>query len=467
VVWVAIIGYDIENVIRARARDGAPAFAMVLHFRRVLAGCTTERGERAMADQSSRVAARFIFAAIVTGCATSACSGAKKAGPASAAPAAGESQGGEFDPEALYKREIEPLAKKAIQVEKLSGEAEIEGAAKSESHENSFQVTIPVGTQSPVECFVYKNPVDPGGTLLMFTNEAAKHVDIKLFKVADVSLVGDYPAVFLEAQYLAKTPQGQALGELKTMFYQHPVTPMLCVHDELGYNDSFRRMTKAFAGSLKIADMDVNPTKSVQVYVDKIAGHPAGFSSQVVLSDKKGKMTYLSRSTTFIPRSVSDLAISDAASSEIWDSDGKLLEAVYAGSEGGELSVNISLKRIGPQEYTYKGQHGGKSVSGKFKTKSKRGLATDKITSGLVAAELLSGKSRELKMEQYHASINPTAPVEVSYKTESKGERRIKVMLGPMAAVATADDKGMLEKLEMPMGNLSLSQERVLVRGAP
>jgi hypothetical protein len=164
---------------------------------------------------------------------------------------------------------------------------------------------------------------------------------------------------------------------------------------------------------------------------------------------------------------VSELEISDAVSSEVWDADGKLLEAVYAGSEGGELNVNMALKKVGPQEYAYKGQHGGKSVAGKFKTRSKRGLATDKITTGLVATELLTGKSRELKMEQYHASINPTAPIEVSYKTESKEARRIKVMLGPMEGLATADDKGMLEKMEIPVGGLSLSQERVVVHGAP
>jgi hypothetical protein len=419
-----------------------------------------------MPDQSSRARARWIFAAIVAGCTASACSGAKQGGAAAPAPSSA-APNGEFDAEAHYKRELEPLAKKAIQIETLSGEAEASGVAKGESHENSFQLTIPVGTESPVECFVYKNAVDPGGTLLMFTREAAKQVDVRLFKVTDVSVVGDYPAVFLEAQYLAKTARGQALGELKTMFYQHPVTPMLCVHDELGYNESFRRVTKGLAASLKISDVEVHPTKSVQVYVDKIAGHPAGFSSHVVLSDKSGKMTYLSRSSTFIPRSESNLEISDTVSSEVWDAEGKLLEAVYAGSEGGELNVNMALKKVGPQEYAYKGQHGGKSVAGKFKTRSKRGLATDKITTGLVATELLTGKSRELKMEQYHASINPTAPIEVSYKTESKEARRIKVVLGPMEGLATADDKGMLEKMEIPVGGLSLSQERIVVRGAP
>jgi hypothetical protein len=40
-------------------------------------------------------------------------------------------------------------------------------------------------------------------------------------------------------------------------------------------------------------------------------------------------------------------------------------------------------------------------------------------------------------------------------------------MLGKMEALATADDKGMMEKVEIPIGGIQLSQERVLVRGSP
>jgi hypothetical protein len=89
------------------------------------------------------------------------------------------------------------------------------------------------------------------------------------------------------------------------------------------------------------------------------------------------------------------------------------------------------------------------------------------MTTSLVATELLTGKSKELKVEQYHAGLNPVSPVEVSYKTESKEKRVIKVMLGQMEALATADDKGMMEKMEIPIGGVQLSQERVLVRGSP
>jgi hypothetical protein len=413
-----------------------------------------------MLDRFSRIAFPMLLASL-TACAGS---GAKQGG--AAAPSGAPSS--EFDPQAFYGRELQALPKQPLQFQKLSAESEILGNATFEDNEASVQVTIPIGTESPVQCFVYKKQVDTGGTLLMVTREAAKKVDVRLFKLQEVSLLGDYPAVFLEAQYLTKTAKGQALGELKSMFYQHPVSPMLCLHDELGYNETFKRMTKSLAASLKIADMQVNPPKFIEVFIEKVGGQPTGFSSHVALPDKSGKLTFRSRSTSFIPRSESDLVIRDKASTEVWDPDGKLVEAAYADSESGELSFSMSLKKVGPVEYSYKGKHEAKQISGKFKTKNKRGLATNKIVAGLLASELLSGKSNELKLEEYHAGVNPEAPVEVSYKTESKEKRLIKMKLGEMEALATSDDKGGLERVEIPVGNnVNVVEERVLVRGSP
>jgi hypothetical protein len=55
----------------------------------------------------------------------------------------------------------------------------------------------------------------------------------------------------------------------------------------------------------------------------------------------------------------------------------------------------------------------------------------------------------------------------VSYKTESGDNRRVRVARGESEAIATADDKGTLEKVEIPIGGTSLSRERILVRGSP
>jgi hypothetical protein len=241
---------------------------------------------------------------------------------------------------------------------------------------------------------------------------------------------------------------------------------MLCMHDELGYNDTFHRMTKGLAASLKIAGVSVAPTKLLEVFVDKIDGHPVGFSSRAVLPNKNGKRSAITRSTMFVPRSESDLSIQDKASTEIVDAEGRLLEAVYADSESGELSLAVSLKKVGPVEYAYKGKAGAKELAGKFKTKSKRGLATDKILADLVVGQLLSGKSNELTVEEYHAGVNPEAALEVSYKTASKEKRQITTMLGDAQVTITSDEKGRLEKVEMPVGTTSVTRDRILVRGA-
>jgi hypothetical protein len=414
-----------------------------------------------MLEDVTRTARRAILISI--GCALGACAKTNGAAPASPSGAPAE----KFDPEGAYARELQPLAKTPLKFDKLSGQAEAAGAPTYKDMDGSVQLTIPVGTEASVQCFVYKKQVDAGGTVLKVMKEVGKNVDVRLFKVQDVSLVGDYPAVFLEAQYLAKTAKGQALGELKSMFYQHPVNPMLCIHDELGYNETFQRVTKGLAASIKIAGLSVAPTKLVEVYVDKIDGHPVGFSSSVVLPNKNGKRAAVSRSTMFLPKAENDLTIQDKASSEIWDADGRLLEAIYADSDAGEISMAIALKKVGPTEYAYKGKHGGKDLEGTFKTKSKRGLTTDKVLADLVVRELLSGKSSELTVEEYHASVNPEAALEVSYKTASKEKRQITTMIGDAQATLTSDPKGRLEKAEIPVGTTSITHERIFSRGAP
>ncbi len=409
---------------------------------------------------------------MVLGICFSACGGGAATGsspatqPTGASSAQSDPQSKPFDLDAYYKRELAPLAKKPFSFQKLSGESEASDAAKVIETDGSFRLTIPIGTKAPLECFVYKQEVDPAGSLIAVAREVKKSLDVRLLKMADVSLVGDYPVVFLEEQYLSPSDKGQAAGELKTMFYDHPATPMLCMHDEVGYNASFQRVTKGLAASLKVAGVEVTAPKLLEVYVDKIADQPAGFSRHVVLVGKNGNLVSTSKASTFIQRSARDLASGDSITTEVSDKDGRLVEAAYAEAQGGEIAQEMQLKKVGPQEYTFKGKHGGKEVSGKFKTKGKRGLTGDKALTAAVLGELLSGKSAEMKMEEYHPGLNPEAPVEVGYKLESKEQRRIKISVGQMEMLATADDKGLMQKLEIPIGPVKMIRERVLVRGS-
>ncbi len=420
-----------------------------------------------MIEPSSRVVSWLVLAAGLSACGASAKTGSAQANqPAAVSSDKAQPESKKFDIDAYYQRELAPLAKKAFTFQKLSGESEASEAAKIVDDEGSFHLTIPLGTKAPLECFVYKREVDPAGSLVAIAREVKKSLDVRLLKTADVSLVGDFPVVFLEQQYVSPTEHGQAAGELKTMFYDHPVTPMLCMHDELGYNASFQRVTKNLAASLKVAGLEVNAPKLLEIYVDKIADQPAGFSRHVVLPGKNGGLVSTSKASTFIQRSPRDLVSSDSITTEICDKDGRLLEASYVEAEGGELAREIQMKRIGPQEYTYKGKHSGKNVSGKFKTKGKRGLSGDKALTAAVLSELLSGKSAEMKMEEYHPGLNPEAPVEVAYKVDSKEQRRIKISVGQMEMLATADDKGLMQKLEIPVGSVKMIRERVLVRGS-
>jgi hypothetical protein len=245
--------------------------------------------------------------------------------------------------------------------------------------------------------------LDVGGQLLSVV-KAIEGVDVQLLR-PDVVLVGDQVAVFLEVQYLAKTPQGVAGGELKAMAYDHPTTPLLCLHDELGYNATFRRVTTAMAASLKREDMELKIPKFVEIYVESINGQPTGFTRSILLAGDKGASSFIETHAALVPRSQKDLFVEDSMSTTTIDASGRVTQVHYAGGAGGEASDNVTLKRIGPREYAYSGIHHGKKIAGKLKTKDPRGFPTEADTTR-DTRKLFADKAAapELHIEEYSST---------------------------------------------------------------
>jgi hypothetical protein len=364
------------------------------------------------------------------------------------------------------KREINELEKQPMAFDVLTGEVEASDTVQLENFEDSLHVTIPIGTGSPVDCLVYKDDVNAAATLQVLSGDLAKVADIRGYKTIEVSRVGEHVAVFVDIQYVLKEDAEKHVSTMKTMFFEHPVTPMLCMHNEAGYVKSFARIATGFASSLKVDDVEEDAPKLVEIYVDKINGQPAGFSRREIQLGEKGNLISSVQSAMFIPGPEQKVEMQDTTQIEIWDSKGRLLEAAYAEAREGDLKLGVIVKKAGPQAYKYEGTKDDRDFSGKFKTKDKRGLASGKMLSTAIAGELLAGKSAEARFEEYRPAVNVEAPVEVVYTPESTEQRRLKIKVGETAIAATADEKGLVEKIDVPVGSVTATRERIFVRGS-
>src|SRR5258706_7924165 len=97
----------------------------------------------------------------------SACGGTapSPAGQAKGTTEAAPASGGKFDFDAILRREIQPLPVQKFAHDVVSGEVEAASAPQVERTKESIKIVIPIGTQAPVECYVYHERTDGASTI--------------------------------------------------------------------------------------------------------------------------------------------------------------------------------------------------------------------------------------------------------------------------------------------------------------
>jgi hypothetical protein len=413
----------------------------------------------AMLPRSTLVA--FLACGVAAGCARSNV-------PANAPPAAPGSQPtarpeAKFDMEAMLKREIAIPGARHFQVETLQGDVAAVSDPKGKRDGHLIAFEFPIGTAATVTCQTFDARVDPGALMSGIAKAVDKDQSLRLVEVTDVYPVGDYGAFAAHMIYMKQ----QAVGELKLFFYAHPLTPTLCLHDELGYFETAKRVTSGLFASMARADRRLeNQPNRWSLAVEKINGKPIGFIQEIYWAAGKGVTAVETQSMTLQPRSPTQFTGVDSFSVVRRREAGELLECRYAKANNAETEVDVDLKRLGPTEYGYDGKHKGKAISGKFKTKDKAGLATGRRVERTIRDVLLSGKAKTFKTEEFSPGTDPTAPVEVTYETESLESRKVRMRLGPMQISSTVDPDGSPVKLEMDMGSFVVTIERLRDRVA-
>jgi hypothetical protein len=376
-----------------------------------------------------------------------------------------------FDVVAMMRREMPPGPKVKLQAGSYSGEVEATATPVVEVKPDETKISFSFGSEGIVHCTIYPDPIDPASDIASTLRADGDKMSIREVKPYAVVAVGEDPALFVEASYVVSRPGGIAVGQLKLAAIDSPTAPMLCLHDELGYADTFKRVTTELAASIQSAHP--RPVlKYVALWVARIGDAPVGFGREVAGVDDERRPVFESCAAFLLPKPAlaTELVIRDIVESDTEDGHGGVLEIRFASgdaTEGGAKSV--VAKRVGTQEYTYEGTgEGGKKVSGKFKTKGPRGLRSA-AERAAIRRDLVSGKpvSGQTYVERYSPDKTVTEPVESLYRLLGKPERKVEESTdGEITWTGTIDEKGLLANGELS-GKPPLTLERILVRGTP
>ncbi|MGK4004572.1 hypothetical protein WMF31_18205 [Sorangium sp. So ce1036] len=426
---------------------------------RQLSSPNTSRS-RGRPSRSARGAALTALSlALLAGCGGSAAStGAREPEPAPA-PASQEP----FDLEKALAREASGLSARDVRTAAWSVRALAAGAPRVVEKDKMVSLSIPIGTASPVECFVYSSMLDSGEAIRQFIQllDPGK-AEIARIQPWEASVHRESPAMFVQALYLAATERGKAAGLLKIAMHADRAHPIACVHDELGYVRTFERLSKELFDSLEARDARPKP-EYTETLILRVGEVPIGFETSDLLKDEGGQRRWFTRATMLAPTDPKTLRIEDEASNVLVDAAGRLRGGVWIESSEGKANHRIELSQKANFQYEYSGEVEGKKVQGTFSPAAKAWLPSPIGTASALARLLKKKGSFDFKQQEYAPSIDPTKPVDVRYQRDASGT--VSVSVRTMRLVGSLAPDGRPESFEVASGPPKLTLQRAYVRG--
>ncbi len=373
-----------------------------------------------------------------------------------------------FDLEGLLARELKPLGTMSFGPSDGAWTASVETVAEptiAVNEEGVGTVAIDLGTESSMSCFVFNTPIDIGGTVENFFKLSAQNVTYSKILTKFSGLAGRHPMMIVEGLYTVVQDGQKMAGQVKFGILSHPVRPVYCTFDEVGYTESFSRIVKGLFTTYKTEKKA--GFHYAEVWRAEMAGRPLGFSVLRVTKNEDNTWTSRNQSTLLLPRSPVDLLATDELTIATSDAKGFVTSKKSIAVMAGELSTNIDIKRTQKKKYAYQGIFQGKQLEGTFKTK-KKGLLDEFRVTQKVRKILNNKANKTFNLESYNAQVDPTRAVEIKYETQGQNDpQTVLIHLGQITMTGTADKEGYMEKLAVPLGAAEMQLIRVHVEGTP
>ena len=377
--------------------------------------------------------------------------------------------GAEFDLEAMLAMESKGLTDRPVSGPGQAWSVKVPSVGEPEVSivEDIHLVEIPIGSDAVVRCQVHGEAVDPAGSLYGVIKESSAKVEYREVAPAGVKLLGGFPAAFLNALYVTDVPGGKAAGGLKLAIHARNDRTLLCVHDELGYRETFQRVSSAFFETFKEAKPPEDNATYTDISIVKLDDMPVGFGvTQLVPGPKPGERERHDSSSSFLPTSPKDVIFEDTFNITHYNKKGQIISDTFIEATQGEVNMQLTLTRGEDGQYSYDGKISGKAVQGALATP--KGLTTSFQTAATLRKKLKAGGAFQDTVDEYHPSVDPTAVVAVTY-AHAKGApaRQVTMKMGERVVTSEVDDDGMARIGTFELGKRKLTIERLRVDGHP
>ncbi len=331
-----------------------------------------------------------------------------------------------------------------------------------QSHEDYYQVSVPIGADINAECFVYHEAYDTAASLMrLFDGTLGEMQKTKIHNI-DAGTFKDMPYLYQENMYLTKQ---NTIGVLKAISIPLDSSLLLCIHDTPGYRNTFKKMASSFARSVNIQHSAKENWQREEILVWTLRDMRVGFTSSRAVPDENGDIKNVIETALLIPRS-EDEALTHDEYNLTWElPNGELLGGRYSEAENGELKVNITLNTNEQGAYHVSGLFQGKQIDSPLKTEESLDGPFHQQREMVRAAAPKNGQSKTLHINTYVPSLNPLETMELSAKPTGElvdGHPEYEMLFLGMKATSIVDDLGH-KAMDLEMGPLNIQLSRAFI----
>lgn len=338
-----------------------------------------------------------------------------------------------------------------------------------EHDEGFWYYLIDLGTGSPAECYVFTDFDGTATTLNSIIDLGLKGAEQANNKsltgrfnyAVDSGMIGDTPYLIQDTLYHLGEGDDKVAGILKAKAAQTNDSLQVCLHNEMGYRDTFEQVFASFVGAFEQAESD--PEFFESVFKISLNGMPLGYGREKYVKDQEGDIHTVTDSAFIMPVDASSISSTDSVSVSWSRPDGSLINGTDYSIENGQLTSEFAIEFI-DDKWHVNGQLQGKKVE--------LDLAhTEWLMSAygnyVASVDLLNSEDDSTTFNMWTSEADPTSVLKVTMKKLTESDANIQIDMGPIVLKYLSQNNGVFEQGSMSLGPAKMDLEMVYTKGQP
>lgn len=358
-----------------------------------------------------------------------------------------------------------------VKIEQFNVDYKVKGKVKLvEEVDGTWYFTIDIGTDSPVECYVFQE-FDGTATSLYSIIEHSltgvealnkKSLSAKFNYAIDSGLMGNSPYLLLDTLYNLGEGNKKVAGVLKGISVQTAQSLQVCLHNEIGYRQTFFDVVESFIQAFVANEEDHTFFESI--YQFTLNDIPVGYTREKYSTDADGDINIQSDSAFMFPVDASSIARSDTVDVEWSSPDGSLINANKYAIENGVMTSQFAISSDN-DKWQVEGELQGKPIKAELEYD---GWLISGYGSHLAAVNLRQTEENSAEFNAWIAEADPTSALKfVISKISDNPDANLKLDMGPITMKFLADEKGVLQQGTMDQGALKMGIKLLSAKGNP